>query len=462
MTEVLAWSPDMLRTGEVSASKLLETCLARIEALNASLGAFITVTADEAHAQARAADAAFADGRLLGPLHGLPIVIKDNIDTAGVRTTVGSRFFQDTVPARDAAAVARLREAGAVLVGKTLLHEFAFGGTTQNPHYGSCRNPWDTTRIPGGSSGGSAVAVATGMCFAALGTDTGGSVRLPAALTGACGLRPTQGLVSNRGVFPTTWSFDTVGPIAKTVIDLALILQVMAGFDHDDPGSIPSDPVSYNESLERDIRGIRVGVPTSFYFEEIDPEITERVTDALDLLSQLGAQIVEVKLPGAAEARDLTSLMLGTEAYAIHRGRLETQSDLFGDDVRRRLLLFQGVTGAEYAVALQQSRVWRRTLEDVFGRVDTVISPAFGVVAPRIEDAEMVETTRRLTRLTFGWTLAGVPALAVPCGFSETGLPIAMQLAAAPWQEAVLLRLGAAYQRATTWHLQEPEGRMTF
>jgi aspartyl-tRNA(Asn)/glutamyl-tRNA(Gln) amidotransferase subunit A len=445
-----------IRSGEIGSLEATEAYLGRIERLDGRIGAYITVTAQLAREQADAADEALARGEPLGPLHGLPVALKDNIDTAGVRTTVGSAFFADRVPERDAGVARRLREAGAVLLGKVTMHEFAYGATNQNPHHGSCRTPWDLERIPGGSSGGSGAAVAAGLCAAALGTDTGGSVRIPAALNGVSALRPTNGRVSNRGVFPITWTFDTVGPLARAVVDLALVFSVLQGFDAEDPGSAyrPDDDIF--DRLDQGLDGLRIGVPASFFFEDVDDEVVSVVRAAADLMATCGAAVEEIELPGADRANQTTTRMIWAEAYSIHRGRLAAQPELFGEDVRRRLALGAGVSGADYAEDRQWARQWRRTVEHAFEGVDLVLTPAAGTTAPLAAESETIETTRRLTRLTYAWSLAGLPALAVPCGFDAAGLPIGLQLAAPPFQEGTLLRAGAAYQRETDWHVRQP------
>jgi aspartyl-tRNA(Asn)/glutamyl-tRNA(Gln) amidotransferase subunit A len=442
---------------EAGALALTEGYLRRIERYDQELHAFVTVSGEIARAQAAAADEASRRGERLGPLHGIPVALKDNIDTAGVRTTAGSRFFADRVPSRDSEVARRLREAGAVLLGKTALHEFAYGATTQNPHHGACRNPWDRARIPGGSSGGSGAALAAGMCAVALGTDTGGSVRIPAALNGVSGLRPTLGRVSNRGVFPITWSFDTVGPMARSVADLAPLLAVLAGFDPEDSSSVRRAPDNYLAGLELDLEGMRVGLAGGFYAEDVDEENLAAIRAAAEVFERLGAVVEEVELPGAAEAFEAANQLVRAEAFAIHRERLAIQPDLFGEDVRRRLLLGEQVSGSDYAAHRQTGRQWRRTVQGVLDRVNAVLTPVTGTVAPLAETAETIETTRRLARLTYGWSLAGLPVLAMPCGLSADGLPIGLQLAAAPWREAELLRLGSAYQRETRWHLLEPQ-----
>jgi aspartyl-tRNA(Asn)/glutamyl-tRNA(Gln) amidotransferase subunit A len=446
---------EQIAAGEVSSLDATERFLERIERLDGEVGAFITVAAEPALEQAGAADEALARGTSLGALHGLPVALKDNIDTAGLRTTVGSAFFSDRVPEADAEVAARLRRAGAVLLGKVTLHEFAYGATNDNAHFGPCRNPWDLKRIPGGSSGGSGVAVAAGLCAAALGTDTGGSVRIPAALNGVSALRPSAGRVSIRGVFPITWTFDTVGPIARSVTDLAALIAVLAGYDDADPRSIDRPVDRYLDALDAGLEGMRIGIPRNFFFDEVDADIVTLVHVAADTLADHGAELIDLDLPGAGEAIDSTTGMIRAEAYAIHRGRLRDAPERFGEDVRRRLELGADITGAEYAAHRERARDWRRTVQRAFERVDLILAPSTGTTAPPI-GSEMIETTQRLVRLTYGWSLAGLPALSVPCGLSDAGLPVGLQLAAPRFGETALVRAGAAYQRETDWHLQEP------
>lgn len=444
-----------IASGEISSLDATEAYLERIARIDGRLGSYITVTADLARERAHAADESLVAGRSLGPLHGLPVAIKDNIDTAGVRTTVGSAFFADNVPVRDAEVARRLRAAGAVLLGKTTLHEFAYGATNQNPHHGPCVNAWDPTRIPGGSSGGSGAAIAAGLCAAALGTDTGGSVRIPAALNGVSALRPSSHRVSARGVFPITWTFDTVGPMARSVEDVGLVFSVLPGYDAEDPDSRGEPLDDYLGALELGFDGLRIGLPSAFAFENVDADIVRLVRDAAELMARSGAAVEEIDLPGAEQAVESCTAIIRAESYAIHRERLETQPERFGDDVRKRLLLGREISGSDYAAHRQFGRVWRRAVEDAFERVDLILSPATGTTAPPV-GSEMIETTQRLVRLTYGWSLAGLPAMSVPCGLSDTGMPVGLQLAAARFREATLLRAGAAYQLETDWHLRQP------
>ena len=435
-----------------------ERCLERIRKLDSQINAFITVTESQALEAAVRADQAAAENRWLGLLHGLTVSLKDNIDTAGIRTTMGSSFFAEHVPNRDAPVVERLRAAGAVLVGKVNLHEFAFGATTQNAHFGPCRNPWDPARVPGGSSGGSGASVAAEMCTVSLGTDTGGSVRIPAAMNGVSGLRPTPGRIPNRGTFPVSAPFDTVGPIAYRVDDVARVFAVLAGFDPEDPTSIERPLENFLPRLGDGIPGVRVGVPRNFYFDDVDPEVRASVLAAAQAFEGLGAELVEVDVPGAEEAQARSAFcVLVADAAALHRARLETAPERFGSEVRRRLELGLGVTGTDYAAANRWLETWRHGLRGVFRDVDLVLTPTSPIPAPALaDDEDLIETTRALSRFTFGWAYAGIPALSVPCGSTRCGLPVGVQLVAAWWQESSLLRAGVAYQSVTTHHCNRP------
>ena len=440
--------------GDVSPVELTSACLERIAAIDSQVNAFITVMADEAMARARHIELELEQDEAPGPLTGVPIALKDLFDTAGVRTTAGSRFFADRVPDRDGAVVERLRGAGAVLLGKLNMHEWALGVTNDNPHYGACHNPAALDRITGGSSGGSAAAIAAGMCAGALGSDTGGSIRIPAALCGVVGLKPTYGRVSTRGVVPLSWSLDHVGPMARRVADVAQLLQVISGWDAADPGSVSVGPDDYMGELENGISGWRVGVIADEWLGDVDPEVQAAVRAAVDALASAGAWIEEMAVPELPEAARLNGLMTTADAAAFHRERMEQAPDDFGADVLRRLRRGAAHGAAEYADARRRQMLLRRAFESWFvehgGALDVVMLPTTPFTAPRISGLDAVTMAPLLTRLTAPFNLTGLPALSVPCGTSSEGLPIGLQIVGAPWAERRVLRAGRAYEEASS------------
>ncbi len=432
-----------------------ECCLEQIAARDPVLHAFITITSETALASARKADAMTARGQSLGILHGMPLAVKDCIDIGGVRCTRGSAFFTDHVPAEDAKVVRKLKAAGAVLLGKTNLHELAFGGTNQNAFYGDCRNPWDTSRIPGGSSGGSAVAVAAGLAEAALGSDTGSSIRMPAALCGVSGMRPTHGMVSADGVFPVSPPLDTVGPIARNVAELArlqaAIIDVETSATH---GVAPED---FLLNLEEPLDDLRIAVPDDFFFSEAESHIAESVLAAAKVLEHLGARLVTASIPGAAEVQSHQMPLLIADAADLHRERLAIAPEKFSGGVRHRLQSAGDFQAAEYSHSRRWIADWRRRVASFFqDRADVMLTPSVPTVAPAIDDDQnLAEVTRKLSMFSWTWPAAGTPALTVPCGFSG-GLPVGMQLATRRWRDTRLLNVAYRYQQATDWHLREP------
>jgi len=433
---------------------LTASALERIAARDAETNAFITVTAEDAMRAARDVDDAMRRGESTGPLAGVPIALKDLFDTAGVRTTAGSKFFADRVPECDAFVVERLRRAGAVILGKTNMHEWALGVTNDNPHYGACRNPWAPDHITGGSSGGSAAALAAGMCVGALGSDTGGSIRIPAALCGVVGLKPTYGRVSLRGVVPLSWSLDHVGPMARRVRDVAVILGVIAGHDPVDPGSAPFPSDDYVSDLDGGVSAWRVAVVAEEWLGDVHPEVGTAVRSAIDVLASLGARVESVDVPELQEAARLNGLMTTADAAAFHRERMERAPDDFGADVLARLRRGAAYGATDYAIARRRQTELRHRFAAWFvehgGRFDIVALPTTPIPAPKIEGLDAVAAAGVLTRFTAPFNLTGLPALSVPVGNTAHGLPIGLQLVGAPWAESKVLRAGYAFEQAST------------
>lgn len=437
----------------------LEACLDAIESWQPSVNAMVTTTETAARTEAIAADQASAEGRWLGLLHGMPIAIKDNLDTAGVRTTSGSLFFKDHVPNRDAPTVAKLKQAGAVIVGKCTMHEVAFGIRSHNPVIGQARNPYDLSRIPGGSSGGSGIAVATGMAEAALGTDTGGSVRLPAAICGITGLRPTTGRVSNRGCLPVSSSHDTVGPMAGSALDCARIFAVISGFDEQDPTSADYPLENFLPRLGDGIQGLRVGVPRNYYLDGCSSDVATAYQAALKKLESLGARLVDVTVAGAEGIQAETSVMIFSDAAHLHADRLKDEAR-WGATTLERLKAGLAFSGRDYARSMRARESWKRTVARLYREIDVLATPTVVDEPPPIEDGlSLYKTTMSVTKNTYGGAFAGVPGISLPNGVSRGGKPLGLQLESAWWGEPMLLRLGHTYQQATDWHLRRP--RMT-
>lgn len=444
-------------TRTVSPVELAEACLARIEELEPTLNAFVLVTRESALAEARAAEREIRAGNYRGALHGIPVSVKDLFDAAGSPTTAGSGF--PAVPApQDSAVVERLRSAGAVLLGKTGLHELAFGVTSQNPHFGAITNPWAADRVPGGSSGGSAAAVATGGGFGSIGSDTGGSIRIPAALCGVVGLKPTRGRVSLRGAVPLSWTLDHAGPLARTVRDAAILYGAIAGHDARDPGSRSAPYEDALEEIERGAGRLRIGVWRAA-MDAAEPGVRAKVEDAVAALAAAGARVEDVALPRAAELMATQLAIIGTEAYAYHRERVEREPERIGKDVLARLERGRANTGAAYALARRARSEIRTAFDVLFASYDAVASPTTVVTAPGREGEDAVATAARLTSLTSPFNLTGLPAISVPCGIADDGLPVGVQLAGRRWHEARLVRVARAYESARGPYVwPEPRG----
>ena len=453
----LAEASDLLRRKKVSPVDLTRACLGRVERLNPRLNAFITVMGEQALAAARAAERDIANGRWRGPMHGIPVALKDLFDTAGVRTTAASAVFADRVPAEDAEVVRRLNAAGAVILGKLNMHEFAYGDSSAQSHYGPVRNPWDASRVSGGSSGGSAAAVAARLCYAALGSDTGGSIRQPAAYCGIAGLKPTYGLVSTRGVVPLSWSLDHVGPMCRTVADVALALQPIAGSDPLDTNSLAVTPPHYAAALRQKVSRLRLGVPRAVFYETLDPEIERAINTALDVLRRLTAGARDVTLPSYQ-----TLPMIGAEAYAFHAPYFTKTPELYQAMTRRRLEAGAKVSTTAYIEGRRELARLRRDIRAVFADVDLLITPTTAVM-PATVDAALNDPgtppaggVAPTLRNTQPFDIYGIPALSLPCGFSSNGLPIGLSISGPALGEPAVLALAHAYEQATEWHRRMP------
>ena len=452
---------DLLRSRKVSSAEVTDAYLDRIERHDPQLRAYIAVTADLARRAARTADQEIAAGNYRGPVHGVPLGIKDLYDLAGMPTTMGSKILRDNVAAEDAGVVAKLKAAGAVILGKHNLHEFAFGITSENPHFGAVRNPWNPERVPGGSSGGTAAAIAAGLCAAGLGSDTGASIRAPASFCGIVGLKPTYGRASRAGALPLAWSLDHVGPMARSVTDCAVLLQAIAGYDPRDPGSAPAGVPDYSSDLQAGVRGLRIGVPREYFFEVIEPEVERLVREAIRVLEGLGATVDEVSLPHVMHAQVAGNVIMSSEAAAWHQSWLRERPADYGADVLARIRGGLLVRAVEYLAAQQMRTLIQQDFLTAFAQVDVVVGPTVPLVAPAIgrtlEPGGPLNVPPRsiANRATVPCNLTGMPAISVPCGFSD-GLPVGLQIMGRAFAEPLVLRVAAAYEAATSWHEARP------
>lgn len=466
-SDVLCFTPisdlaAQVASRERSALEVTRTFLSRIEAINPRVNAYTLVMGEEAERQARRIDEAIAAGRTPGPLAGVPIAIKDLIDVTGVPTTAAAHRRFHYTPERDAPLVARLRAAGGVIIGKTNLHEFAYGVTNINPHFGPVRNPWDLALIPGGSSGGSAAAVAAGLCAGALGSDTGGSIRIPSSLCGTVGLKPTYGRIPRTGVVALAWTLDHLGPMTRTVRDAALLLRVMAGADPGDPASVEDALPLIDQQLDGGLRGIRIGVPRRFFWEQTDPQVQGLAESALRVLVDRGATLVDRDLPHAEDLISAVAIIITVEATAYHERRLRRSLGAYGDDLQIRLLRGFFVPGTAYVLAQRARAFFTQEFTAALQGADVLVTPTTTVPARPIEEdpaaapAVSLAMSTELTRFTAPINLTGFPALSVPCGFTRGGLPVGLQIIGKPFDEGTVLRAGHAYEQATEWHTRRP------
>jgi aspartyl-tRNA(Asn)/glutamyl-tRNA(Gln) amidotransferase subunit A len=446
----------LIRDKKISPVELTQSCLNRIERLNPSLNAFITVIAESALARAHEAETEIQSGHWRGPLHGVPIALKDLFDTAGVRTTAASELFKDRVPTQDGEIVRRLKEAGAVLLGKLNMHEFAYGGSTVVSYYNPVHNPWSLDHEAGGSSSGSAVAMAAGLCYGSVGSDTGGSIRQPSAYCGTVGLKPTYGRVSTRGVIPLSWLYDHVGPMTRTVADAAAMLQVLAGYDPDDANSADQQVPDYAAALSQTGR-LRVGVPRAYFYEGLHPEIESAMNAALRVIGKLAASVRDIEMPASND-----TTILRAEAYAYHAENVKENPELYQPETLKRIRAGEDVTTATYIQARRQVEQYRHNIRKLFETVDLLVTPTTPVppftISELLADMDNLRTKEILTlRNTRPFNILGLPTISVPCGFTKSGLPIGLQISGAPWAEGNVLRLAHAYEQQTEWHKKRPK-----
>jgi aspartyl-tRNA(Asn)/glutamyl-tRNA(Gln) amidotransferase subunit A len=444
----------LIAARKLSPVEITRAYLARIEKLNPRINAYITVMGDAALKQAQALEAELAKGRPRGPLHGVPIALKDNIDTAGVKTTAASAVFADRIPKEDAVVVRKLRDAGAVILGKLNMHEFAYGGTSVVSHFGPVRNPWNTDYSPGGSSGGSAAAVAARMCAVALGTDTAASIRMPAAFCGVVGLKATHGLASIRGIIPLSESHDHVGPLARSVTDSALVMTSLAGFDPLDPMSIAAERVNYRDAIGSAVAKFRIGIPRKPFFEDLDPEIKTAVDNAIAVIGKLTASTTDVTLPEG----DTFPALLG-EIFAYHATYVAdaARRKLYQPLTLQRILDGSTLPMPAYVESRRQMAILRNKVPEIFARVDLLVTPTTMRMPPSIASANADPTSEiTLIRNTVPFNALGIPTISIPCGFSRAGLPIGLQISGPRLGEVRVLALAHAYEQATEWHRRTP------
>lgn len=449
----------LVKQRKVSPVEITRACLARIEVLNPALNAFITISEESALSEARRAESEIQRGEWRSPLHGIPIGLKDLIDTAGVKTTGGSALFKERIPQEDAPVVKRLREAGAVFVGKLNMHELAFGPTTQKTSYfGRVRNPWALEHISGGSSGGCGAAVAAGLCYAALGSDTGGSIRQPASFCGIVGLKPTYGRVSTRRTIPVSWSADHIGPMTRSAVDAAIVLRAIAGYDKNEPTSFDMPVEDYGAAATSPGKlRMRIGVPREFFYSDLDVEVKRATEDALATLEILGGEIRE-----AVVDVSMDRTVIQAEAYTYHAENIQRHPELYLPETLAKLKLGAGIDMGSYIKARLALDQHRRQCPKIFANLDVLVTPTVPVTPPRGSEIptkfeEIMLKDSLMWRNTRPFNLSALPTISIPCGFTKTGLPIGLQLSAAPWQEAAVLRLAQAYEQATGWHAHHPK-----
>lgn len=445
-----------IKNGELSPVLLTRAHLDWIGKLDSQYNTYITVTGELAMEAAQQAEDEIKRGNYRGALHGIPVALKDLYDTASIRTSSGTQYDRDRVPEENAFVVDKLIAGGAVILGKQNMHEIALGVTNENPHYSAARNPWDLTRITGGSSGGSGAAVAAGLCMGALGSDTGGSIRIPASLCGIVGFKPTYGLISKRGVVPLSWNLDHAGPMARNVMDAAILLEAISGYDPLDPYAIDKPELGNLSNIRDSIKGWKIAVAVGEFFKKADDDVLEVFSEAVDTFATLGAEITRVGIPWARDTARANGLMTTSDAAAYHKDRMDASPEDYGADVLERLQAGAAFTSSEYILARRTQTLSKYKFAQLFKEFDILLTPSTPITAPELSSESTVSRAPQLTRFTSIFNLTGLPAISIPCGFNENNLPIGLQIAGPAWGDARVLQAAYAFENGTPWHLFSP------
>ena len=452
----------LIKAQELSPVELINTCIDRIAALQPTLNAFLDVWTDAAITNAKLAEEEIFHGKYRGPLHGIPIGFKDLVDVSGTRTTGGSKLLTENIAKRDATIVSRLRSAGAIPIGKLNLVEFAFGTTGLNPNTGNVKNPWDTSRVTAGSSSGSAAAVASGMIPLAIGTDTGGSIRMPSALCGIAGFKPTYGRIPRDGVLDLSWSMDHVGPMARTTEDCAFIMNAVADKDLIDPSSSSEKKPDFTSQIDSGIRGLKIGVPVDYFFDEfVDDEILKKVKAAINLFAENGAEIVELHMPWISKGREINLGVMVPEAVSVHAEMLARSPDLYTPEVRHRIQSGSNAPADDYIRAKQAREWFNQQVAQVIKDIDVLLTPTVPIQAPTIKECTLSSGNQvggsELPIFTSIFNVTGQPSHNIPCGFTKDCMPVGMMITGHPFDDVTVLRTGYAYEQLTDWHQREPK-----
>jgi aspartyl-tRNA(Asn)/glutamyl-tRNA(Gln) amidotransferase subunit A len=454
---------SLIQNKNVSPVEITQAILERISKLNPKVNAYITVLEDQAMEKARIAEKDIMEGNYKGPMHGIPVAVKDNMEAKGFKTTCASKVRENHISTFDATVVDRLQQAGAILVGKLNMHEFAIGATSTDSHYGPVRNPWDTSRISGGSSGGSAAATGASIALGTLGSDTRGSGRIPASLCGTVGLKPTYGLASNYGITPVAWSLDHPAPMTRTVEDAAIMLQAIAGYDPNDPSTVDIPLPNYRAAIRKEIKGLRLGFPTNFFFHEIDPEVEKTVKETLKVFKDLGASIEEVAIPKIELVPVAGSFISPAEQFAYHETSVKNHFHDYSANVRERILTGSVMLAADYIKSQQFRNLLRRDVHRTLEGFDALLTPTTAVTAPEVGSGTVniggqeKNVLKLLSLFTAPWNLTGQPAISVPCGFGPNKMPIGLQIVGKSFNDGMIIRVANAYEANTSWHEKRPE-----